>query len=223
MKLSRLAGLIFAAVLAMSLLAVTTASAESPLFLPGTLTTFTGTSGTGALETISTSPVTCQSDTTTGEITGPKTVGNVMVTFFNCSSTEGSGCSVKGGGAGTGKILTNTLDGELGSVKTNEAPSGVGLLLLPTSGTTFVTLEGTCLVSKTSPVFGTVAGEVTPLNTLTLAGNKINFFGAAGVQSIKKINVLGSVVEPKLKALGVLASSESTIESVTYAADVEVM
>jgi len=42
----------------------------------------------------------------------------------------------------------NTLDGDLGTVATSEAASGVGLLLLPTAGTTFFTIKGTCLALK---------------------------------------------------------------------------
>jgi hypothetical protein len=227
MKLSRLAGLIFLAALAISLMAAAGASASYPLFLPrGTVITFKADSGTGALETESTKPVECLTDLTTGEITGGKTVGNVVVTFHNCSSKEGEGCSVKSSnlsGTVSGLIKTEVLDGELGSVKKTEAASGVGLFLLPTSGTKFVELEGPCLLVSPSPVTGTIVGEVTPIAAGLSNDGKLLFQGSKGTQAIKEINVLGTIKKPALKALGLLASSERTLELVLYASVVEVM
>jgi hypothetical protein len=221
MKLSRLVGLIFAAVLAVNLVAVAMASASAPEFNPGTATALTTKTGTALLETASTSPVSCKESVTTGGITGVKTVGNLKVTFTGCSSTEKTGCSVKGGGGGTGTIITSTLDGELGTVSTTEAASGVGLLLLPTTGTVFVTIEGTCLIASPSPVDGSVAGEASPISVKSTTG-KLVLTGSKGVQAIKSINILGATVEPKLKALGLLASSESATGEVKYATAVEV-
>ncbi len=92
--------------------------------------------------------------------------------------------SVKGGGGGTGTIVTTTLDGALGTVKTTEAASGVGLLLLPTTGTVFVTLEGSRVPGSPAKVDGSVAGEATPkVNPLT---GKPILTGSEGTQSIKK-------------------------------------
>ena len=222
MKLSRLVGLIFAAVLAVNLIAVAMASAAAPEFNPGTATALTTTTGTASLETASTDAVTCSSSVTTGEVTSVKTVGNLKVTFSGCSDKEGSGCSVKGGGGGTGTIVTTTLDGALGTVKTTEAASGVGLLLLPTTGTVFVTLEGSCVPGSPAKVDGSVAGEATPTKVKSTTG-KLILTGSKGTQSIKKISVAaGAVVEPKLLALGLLASSENASGEVKYAAEVEV-
>jgi hypothetical protein len=184
-------------------------------------TTFTATSGANELETGSTQPIACQSDVATGEVTGEETVGSVMVTFSGCHSTEAGGCTVKGGGAGTGKILSNVLDGELGSVKRSEATSEVGLLLLPTTGTEFTKIEGTCLLSEKTPVDGTVAGEVTPINASSTEG-KLIFAGSKGKQEIKAISVLGTTLKPVLKALGLLESSEASVESLTFAEAIEV-
>lgn len=225
MKLSRLVGLIFAAVLAMSLMAVSAASATPPEFLPGTLNPFTSESGTGTLETSTGTKVSCLTDLDSGEVTGPKTVGNVVVIFHNCSSTESGGCSVKSeGGPNASLIITKTLDGELGSVKPAEAASGVGLLLLPTTGTVFVTLVGSCLPLSPSPVDGSVAGEVTPVNGAPSKDGKIIFqgSGAAGKQLIQSINVLGTVVKPTLKALGLLESNEITVDLILYEKEVVV-
>jgi hypothetical protein len=222
MTISRLLGLIFAAVLAIGLMTATAASAASPEFLPGALNKFTGESGAGTLESGASEAVTCTDDTTAGEITGPKTVGGVMVTFLGCTSPENGGCSVDSPGAGSAKILTATLDGELGTVKTTEAKSGVGLYLLPTSGTEFVELLGTCLTVNDAKVDGSIAGEAnTVKNGLSLVGS-LTFRGSKAVQSIKEINVLGHILKPELKAFGLVGASETTTELLDYEKDVEV-
>ena len=144
-----------------------------------------------------------------------------MVTFTGCSSPEKGGCSVDSPGAGSGKVLTSTLDGELGSVKTTEAKSGVGLYLLPTSGTEFVELLGTCLKVNDAKVEGTIAGEANTVKTKSLVGS-LTFKGSKGVQSIKEINVLGHILKPGLTAFGVVGASETTTELLDYEKDVEV-
>jgi hypothetical protein len=219
MKLTRLVGFIFVAVLAMSLTAVSAAVASPPEFNPGTLNIFTSESGSGTLETSSGTVVSCLTDLSTGEVTGPKTVGGVVVTFHNCSSKNSSeGCSVKStNGPNSSLIITSPLDGELGSVKSTESSSGVGLLLLPTSGTVFVTLEGVCLPVSPSPVDGSVVGEVTPVNGPSSKDGNLIFLGSPkGKQKIKEIIVLGVTVKPTLKALGLLESNEITSDLILY-------
>jgi hypothetical protein len=220
MKIARLVGLVVMAVLALNLMAAAVASASAPEFSPGALNTFTGESGTGALETTSTAAITCTKDTNTGEITGAKTVGGVVVTFTGCSSKEGSGCSVKSPTQPAGTVVTTTLSGELGSVKKTEATSGVGLLLKPASGTKFVELEGGCLLVSPSPVNGSIAGEATPVNAVSSKDGKLLFVGSKGTQNIKSINVLGTTESPELKALGLIKSSETTSELVTYSSPI---
>ena len=226
MKLARLARLVFLAALAISLTAVTSASAAAPEFKPGTKQAFTGESGTGALETSSTTAITCSNDTSTGEVTGSKTVGSVIVTFHGCKSTESGGCTVHSTGlpalpvAEGGLVVTHLLKGELGT--TAESATGVGLLLVPANGgREFVTLEGTCLLLSPAPVEGTVVGEATPIENLSKDG-KLSFIGSKGTQHIKKFNLLGLAEEPKLSALGLLPSSETTTELVLYTSAVEV-
>jgi|GEM_PF-1335613 hypothetical protein len=214
-------GLLLVALAVASALTASVASASAPEFNPGTLNTFTALRGVSLLETSSTSPITCTSGTTTGEITGVKTVGSVKVTFSGCTSSEGEGCSVTGGAAGTGKILTNALTGELGSVKTSEAESGAGLLLSPASGTTFATLEGSCLLVSPSPVEGTIAAEVLATTEEGKTG-ELSYLGSKGKQSIKEINVLGTVKKPELRALGLLSASLQAPELMTFASSVKV-
>jgi len=215
MKVSRLAGLIFLVALTVSLMTAAAAFASEPQFTPGTLNPFFGESGLGTLEAGG-EPVTCHSDTNTGEITGPKTVGSVVVMFYHCTATkETATCPVNSPGDVAELITTNVLKGELGTVKTSEAASGVGLLLEPASGTEFVKLEGTCLLVTPSPVDGTIAGESSPLNTTSKDG-KLLFTVTGGAQAIKKISVLGSAKSPVLKALGLLEATEQTSELVLY-------
>jgi hypothetical protein len=218
---TRLATLILTATITLSLVAASltlvpaTASASAPEFNPGTANSGIGDGSTVALQTTSGTIIRCLKASSKGEITGPKTVGNVVVTFHNCSSTEDGGCSIKSeGGPNSSLVITKTLDGELGSVKPAQAASGVGLLILPTTGTVFVTLEGSCLPVSPSPVDGSIAAEVTPVNAASSKDGKLILqgSGAAGVQLIKEINVLGTVVKPALKSLGLLETSGIGVE-----------
>jgi hypothetical protein len=222
MKPYRLASLLLLATLATTLTTTTGASASAPEFRPATVQSFKGESGTSALATASTAAITCISDNTVGEVTGPKTIGSVIITFHGCESKEGPGCTLQTSSATPGLIVTNALKGELGSVKTVEAASGAGLLLEPASGTAFFTLEGTCLLVSPSPLTGTIAGEVTPVKNGATKDNKLVFLGSNGKQKIKEINILGTIKKPVLKSLGLLESSETTNELVLYENAVEV-
>jgi|SRR5580692_690800 hypothetical protein len=217
MRHARLATLIFVAAIAAGLIATGMASAAAPEFLPGTPQAFTGDGSTSKLETETGTKVECLSSVSHGEITGAKTVGNLVVVFHNCHTPEGSGCSLKSeGGPNTSLITIRTMDGELGSVKKAEALSGVGILVLPTTGTAFVTLEGTCLPVSPSPVDGAIVGEVTAVNGTASADGKLIFqgSGSAGSQLIKAINILGTVKNPALKALGLLEANAIEVELV---------
>jgi hypothetical protein len=183
---------------------------------------FKGSSELVSFETAPTAPVTCTGSTITGELTGARTVGSVLITFSGCSSKEGGGCSVQSSPAAPGEILTNTLKGELGTVKESEALSEVGLLILPASGTAFVTIEGSCLLVSPSPVVGSLVSEVMPVNEESLAG-QLRFVGNKGLQLIKSIAVLSNVVKPHLKALGVLETSLEMADELEYKGAVEVV
>jgi hypothetical protein len=197
-----------------------------PEFVPvptGASAKFTGSGGTSALETSATDAIDCTSTTASGEIAGATKIGSVVVTFHNCSTKEGGGCSVKSEGApNSSLVVTNTLDGELGEVATSEAASGVGLLLLPTSGTKFTTLEGSCLPLSPSPVDGTIAAETSPVETLGSSG-KLVFAGSKGTPDIKTILVLDHTVKPSLLALGLLSSSETSTDTLKFGEEIEVV
>jgi hypothetical protein len=68
------------------------------------------------LETVTKTLVVCTGQTSTGEYTGRKTVGNVVITFSGC---EMGGVKCTGAGAEEGEVVTNTLQGVLGIEKTS--------------------------------------------------------------------------------------------------------
>jgi len=227
MKIARLAGLMLVAVLAMSLVAVSAASAAGPLFLTSGKPTLTSSSGVSTLETPGASIViTCQSDSSGGEITSTTLAGNIHVHFLECqgSVAKGTPCSVMSPGAPLENlILTKTLHGVLGLVLPKPATgSDVGLLVLPSTGTEFVTLLGKCLPEGGTTVEGNVAGLVEPVGGLVLAGT-IKFQTTNKKQVIKDIDLTnGPLVEPELVAFSA-TSTEETNETVLFSKDVEVM
>jgi hypothetical protein len=219
MKPARLASSLFAVVLAVGLTTTGVASAAAPEFNPGTLNRFTATGGTASIANASTEEVTCKSHTSTGEITGVKTVGSVLVVFHGCTVAEGGGCEVNSVGETPGLIATTTLAGELGLTK--ESASGVGLLLKPASGTKYTELTGACVAVKPAPVTGTIAGEVKMIKTKALAGT-FTYVGGKGVQNITRIEILGKAEKPELLAFGLVKASFTTNGAIKYEKDIEV-
>jgi hypothetical protein len=222
MKIARLAGLVFVAVMAVSLVIASTAFAE-PAFLP-VGATFTGTSGTSTLTAGASESVVCAADTSSGTISNATLVGGVTVDFTGCKSSGagGSNCTVKSINTTTeGLILTNTLHGVLGLILPKGSGTGVGLLLLPVASKTFVTLaKNTCTVE--TAVKGNVAGEVKPIGVHQLTGKLIFAKATTGGQSIKDFDLsTGGLVQPELEAFGALATEE-TEESITFSTQVEV-
>jgi hypothetical protein len=188
------------AVLAMSAVVTSAASAAAPEFKPATKQAFTGTSGALTIQNALGSTVTCSKQVSTGEITSATTVGGVVLTLTGCESPEQGGCKFNSEGAkNLGEIVTNALKGVLGTVKTSEAASGVGLLLEPASGSVWAKIEGTCITDWT--LKGNLAAEVTPIKTLSKTG-KLVFAGKDGSQAIRDIVVNGKTEKPGLLLLG---------------------
>jgi hypothetical protein len=115
--------------------------------------------------------LTCEKGKSEGEITGPKTVKNLIVTFEGCRAlNEGSSeeCEVKSPGPVNNEIITTKLEDTLGYIKKSEKT--VGALLKAESGA-FVKLVGTCLpMVEEDELTGGVVAETTPVNTLSTAG-----------------------------------------------------
>jgi hypothetical protein len=214
--------LAIAAFAALNAITAASASASLPLFSPATPQNFTFTSGLSLLENnVTAEKFDCLSDLGTGSITGRYTVGKVVVTFHGCTAINGKEvCPALNKGGKPGLIVVNTLKGELGSTK--QSKTGIGVLLGPETGNAFVTLEGgKC--ATTAEVTGEIAGEVTPVRTLSTEGKNV-FEGSAGVQAITEITVLHKVVKPKLVAFaGLVAASENTSETLKFEKAVEVM
>jgi len=225
MKIARLAGLMLVAVLAMSLVAVSAASAAGPLFLTSGKPTLTSTSGVSKLLTPGASiEIICQKDSSGGEVTSTTLAGKILVHFLECEGkTATATCPVMSPGAPLENlIITKTLHGVLGLVLPKPASgSDVGLLVLPGTGSEFVKLLGSCLPGETS-VEGSVAGLVEPVGSLVLAGT-IKFQTTNKKQVIKEIDLTnGPKVEPELVAFSA-TSAEETNETVAFSKDVEVM
>jgi hypothetical protein len=190
------------AVFAVSAVAVASASATTPEFKPvPAKKKFTGTSGTiqwdapGVREYI-----TCASSSLTGELTGARTVGGVVLVATGCkgsSNEEITWCPVGSEGAKSGEIVSKALAGELGTVAKSEAASGVGLLLKRETKKEWFAFVGSCI--QEAAVSGTVAAEVAVIGS-KLATNKL-VFPEDGSHTISTITLdSGKVEKPELQA-----------------------
>jgi hypothetical protein len=201
------------AVLLLSVVVASTASAL-PEFKPvPTKRKITGTSGsvTFSWNVLGTKPesIECTKSKTTGEITGAQTLGNVVMTLTGCTGSsetfEGkkSGCPVHSEHGKEGEILVeHALSGALGLTK--EAASGVGVLLKPESGKTWFRYEGNACLEYASLVWGTVAAEVSTVgrkqltNTLSMTPSIANIRLDSGEEVKPWLQGIGSTtVSPK--------------------------
>jgi hypothetical protein len=132
---------------------------------PGTVTT---------LETVGKSSITCTGETSTGEITGNKTVGNVNATFTGCGAF-GVPCTSAGSAEGT--IVMSTMEGALGVEELAAEPVNykIGKKLFPVGhsgplakfscGSIAVTLTGAMIAPLSSNVMRlTVTHKIKQLN-----------------------------------------------------------
>jgi hypothetical protein len=160
--------------------------------------------------------ITCQKDTSSGEITGPNTVANVKVTFEECKAKKGTEeCAVNGG-----TINTETLSGELGNVAVAEAASTVGEDLKPPAGKPFVKLTGTCIVNTS--VEGSVIGEVIPVGGPPKLTGELNFKCEPAGSTKQKIQKFVGGVKDTLSAFSNPACFESFPDVITFEEAIEV-
>lgn len=188
--------------LAISAAAAATASA-APEFLhlaaAPTLLGITGKAGaTKMVDTTSGITIKCSKEVLEGEIepaAHEKNVEEVFIKFTGCGGLvvlggKGTKCSVNTPGRAPGTLRTKRLRGELGEVAFLEAPSEVGLDLVPEVGTVLERIEGPACGILNTPVEGSIIGEMTvkgppesftkTLLTTTAAGKqKIQNFVAA--------------------------------------------
>ncbi len=125
---------------------------------------FTSTSGVKKLITAK-HTIECQTDSNTGEITGPQS-DLVTIKFFKCKLVGDGACHSTKPLGGSEEIITNSLDSELSYLEENASPPKVGVDLLPASGTVFTEFECPS-VFTTVKVTGSVIGQITPVNTMT--------------------------------------------------------
>jgi hypothetical protein len=229
MKIARLSGLMMIAILAVSLVAASAAFAE-PLFTPVSGQTVTATSGGAKLNANNgVNTVECaKSVTLGGKVESPTLVGGIVVHFLECTAKETGAkeeCSAKSKGAPAGNlILTETLHGVLGLILPKlTGHTGVGLLLLPASGKTFVTLQTPCTSPATSAVSGNVVGEVEPVEHLQSTGLLLFGGSLAGAASVKDFDLsTGGLLKPKLEAYSEEAD-EQVVAEVTFGTPTEIM
>jgi hypothetical protein len=229
MKLPRIFGAAFAAMLAICLMTAVVATARQPEFQPSTTTIkATSTGGEVVLEHALTSEqLKCAShEVTEWAIFGWRIYYRLVLK--GCEAINGpKTCKARSTGkefsGKSGEIITVTTKGELGEVASSESTSGVGILLKPESGTVFTEVEGEtsgCLIKARWE--GSLAGEVTPVGQ-SQTTDKMIFRGSDGSESIKSITVMGTHHTPELKALsGLVTVSESAEDNVTFEQAVEV-
>jgi hypothetical protein len=224
--LNKRIGLLVAAVAALAatmLAAPLNASAGLPEFKPGTPLSFAAASGSAILEASTGEKLTCLSDLGHGNITGPRTFLALLI-FHGCkgrNATTGEECPAKTAGQPEGLIHIHIV-GELGTIKKADGiiTGSIGAIIEPALGTNFFTIEGSCMT--TAAVTGTLAGEVTPLDSLVTTG-KLIIGGERAISDILEIAVLHKVIKPKLEAFaGLETVSEEAHEEITVDGPVEV-
>ncbi len=133
----------------------------------GSHITFTSTSGKGVLETLKGHTIKCSADTDKGEVTGPKLVAKVVVTFTGCKASVLTEPACESGST-SGTIETKALMGTLGYIK---AKTEVGVLLQGESSATSAEFHcETLLGTENIVVTGSVICHVAPLNELKTTG-----------------------------------------------------
>ncbi len=140
---------------------------------------------TATLETISKVKVTCTGESSTGAITGSKTVGNVLVKFTGCESA-GAKCTTAG--RGEGELESTNLEGVVAIEKITFTEGKeirhVALDLYPI-GRTGAFLEYTCAGSGLTTLDGSLLAPVTAGKMLKTA--TLKFTATAGKQKPEQL------------------------------------
>lgn len=150
---------------------------------PGVLqaaSTIKVTSGPAILRTSKGARVTCSGATGTGEYTGPKTVGGIVLTLVGCAMSGGEQCS---SGVAPGEVVSSSLEGVLGIVElgggANASKDKAGLELFP-AGQTSPVMEFSCGAATVS-IAGSVIVPV-KTNKMTMA-QTLKFKAKRGAQT----------------------------------------
>jgi hypothetical protein len=147
--------------------------------------------------------IVCAKTSATGEIDSAQAVGNVVVVYSGCTSSgkTKSGCPANSEGAKAGEIVTTPLTGELGTVATSEAASGVGLRFKQSpKGVWFVLQGNEC--NFESAFEGGLAAEVSVIGKKQTT-NELLFVRNGAVEKIREITLDSGLVEkPGFKEFG---------------------
>ncbi len=210
----------FMVLLAASLIPVKMAFAL-PAFNPATTQKLTAVSkDTTLYDAGSTELIVCETGSIDGEITSAMLVGNIVMHYSGCNSIGPFGprditCEANSVGAPSELILTNTLHGVLGLILPSKSP---GLLLLPISGKTVVTLEHDGCLGEAA-MTGNIAALITPIATKATKGI-LNFAISSDKPEIADIETLVGLITPKLTIRGEAALEQE--DEVTFEKEVEV-
>jgi hypothetical protein len=209
MRLLKTAGLAIMAVLALAMVAATTASAALPEALDNVAgNTFTATSGEGELKA-GIFTIKCKKDKATGEVTGAKTLTST-VTFEECS-IAGLAANSLGGSAAT---IVVAVTGLLCFIKEG-SPLEVGVLFtLPSAGVHIEIPAFAELVLVT----GTVIGRLTPINELKTGVYSVTLPSPA----IAKCGGTTASLKASKNEGTAESATEVTKEEVTFAKDIEI-
>lgn len=157
----------------------------------------------------------CTASSSTGEVTGARTLGKVTIVLTGCEGGRGTqSCPANSEGAKSGEIVTKALSAELGTVATGEASSGVGLLYKPEKGKEWFSLEGSC--TWEGAVGGTIAQEVAQVG-IKQSTNKFNW--STKLKEIKLDS--GTVEKPHLSIFEAAIEVDAT-DTVKFEEAVEV-
>jgi hypothetical protein len=168
------------------------------------------------LEAVNRTKLTCSGESGSGNITGRKTVGSVVVTFTGCESA-GKKCTTSG--LGEGEIRSQGLEGTLGvesvTVKEGKEILHVGLDLFP-AGKVGPVFEYTCAGGQPQTLSGSVIAPVVAGKMQT--SSTLKFSQSAGLQKPEAFDegprdVLTSGIGEQVGlSLDALLSTEEAVE-----------
>ncbi len=222
MQRLKLFGTAMMAILALTAIMATTASAKPEFLDPGFVgNTFTGKGPAGELTTLGGGiEIKCKENTVSGEVTGNETGTITKLDFKGCTALGLFKANSLGDAEGT--ILSDGLPFKL--CYTDEAKKEVGLYIEKISTHIEVPSLGQLI-----NVSGSIIGKITPVNTLTAGPYTITFAqSAAGDQNPVKCTLLGK--ELKASLVSSKDAKHETNESsaivqkneITFAKDIEI-
>jgi hypothetical protein len=220
-KLTRLPGLLSIAILAVGLIASSSASATGYLLLPvGGIITGVRLPSTF---TVGSDVIVCESNHFTLIIASVHLVGPVRAHLVGCTAkgNENSGCPVNSVGASGGSILTEELHGLIGLGLPGNLPA---VLILPANNeNAFVELAESTNKTGKCTVATTVEGSVGGLLFQAIGTKTTRALVAFTPKDPEKIDLpLGGTVIPELRLFGTVGKVDEEAH-VSYSQESELM